>query len=196
MTRTKPNLDLSTAQVSQQLKHSTLIQIVHTFCLLFCCFGTGQVYLYPITKYLYKPCLYLTHWGRVTYICVSKQTSIGSDNGLSPSRRLAVIWTNAGILLIGHLGTNFSEISIEIHIPSFKKMHLKMSSGKWRPFCLGLNVLTVPHLHGPWSHASDRWHTWRSVIKAQTCSLSPHFEANDMLLHQYFTFLLFKHSNQ
>ena len=43
--------------------------------------------------------------------------------------------TNDGILLIGPLGTNFSEISIEIHILAFKKMHLKMSSGKWRPFC-------------------------------------------------------------
>ena len=48
---------------------------------------------------------------------------------------------NAGILLIGPLGTNFSEILIEIHTFSFKKMHLKMSSGKSRPFCLGLNVL-------------------------------------------------------
>ena len=49
--------------------------------------------------------------------------------------------TNAGILLIGTLGTNFSEILVEIHTFSFKNIHLKMSSGKWRPFCLGLNVL-------------------------------------------------------
>ena len=27
----------------------------------------------------------LTHWGRVTHICVSKLTIIGSDNGLSPA---------------------------------------------------------------------------------------------------------------
>ena len=46
----------------------------------------------------------LTHWGRVTHICVSKQTIIGSDNGLSPGRRQAIIWTNAGILLIRTLG--------------------------------------------------------------------------------------------
>ena len=38
---------------------------------------------------------YLTHWGRVTHICVSKLTIIGSDNGLSPDRRQAIIWTNA-----------------------------------------------------------------------------------------------------
>ena len=85
--------------------------------------------------------LNLTHWGRATHICVSKLTVIGSDNGLSPGRRHAIICTNAGILLIGPLGTNFNEIFIEIHTFSFKKIHLKMSSGKWRPFCLGLNVL-------------------------------------------------------
>ena len=72
----------------------------------------------------------LTHWGRVTHICVSKLTIIGSDNGLPPDRRRAIIWTNAGILLIGPLGTNLSETLIEIHAFSFKKMHLKTSSGK------------------------------------------------------------------
>ena len=82
-----------------------------------------------------------THWGRVTHICVSKLTIIDSDNGLSHDRRQAIIWTNAGILLIAPMGTNFSEFLIEIHAFAFKKMHLKMSSGKWRPFCLGLNVL-------------------------------------------------------
>ena len=77
----------------------------------------------------------------MTHICVGKLTILGSDNGLSPGRRQAIIWTNAGILLIGPLGTNFSEILIGILTFSFKKMRLKMSSVKWRPFCLGLNVL-------------------------------------------------------
>ena len=85
----------------------------------------------------------LTHWGRVTHICVSKLTIIGSDNGLSPGRRQAINWTNAGILLIRTLGTNFSETLSEIRAFSFNKMHLKISSAKWRPFCLGLNVLAV-----------------------------------------------------
>ena len=78
----------------------------------------------------------------MTHICVGKLTNIGSDNGLSPGRRQAFIWTNAGILLIGPLGTNFSEFLIIIHTFSFNKMQLKMSSAKWRPFCLGLNVLS------------------------------------------------------
>ena len=67
-------------------------------------------------------------------------TIIGLDNGLSPVRHQSIILTNAGILINGPLGTNFSEILITIHIFSFTKMHLKMS-GKWRPFCLTLNVL-------------------------------------------------------
>ena len=46
------------------------------------------------------------------------------------------------ILLLGPGGINFSEILIEIHIFSFRKMHFKISSGKWRPLCFGLNVLT------------------------------------------------------
>ena len=85
----------------------------------------------------------LIHWDWVMHICVGNQTIIGSDNGLSPDRRQAIIWTNAGILLIRPLGTNFSEILIEIYTLSFKKIHLKMSSRKWRPLCLGLNVLSM-----------------------------------------------------
>ena len=85
----------------------------------------------------------LTHWGRVTHICVGNLTIIGSDNGLSPGWRKAIIWTNAGVLLIGLLGTHFSEILIEIHTFSFIKMHLKMSSAKWRPSCTGLKVLNT-----------------------------------------------------
>ena len=75
-----------------------------------------------------------THWGRVTHICVGKLTIIGSDNGLSPGRRQAITLTSAGILLIGPLGTNFSEILIGIQTLSFNKIHLKMSSAKWRLF--------------------------------------------------------------
>ena len=66
---------------------------------------------------------------------------IGSDNGLSPERRKAIIWTNAGILSIEPSGTNCTEILIDIPTFPFKKMHLRMSPGKWQPFCLGLNVL-------------------------------------------------------
>ena len=76
-------------------------------------------------------------------ICVSNLTIIGSDNGLSPGRRQAITWTNAGLLLITPWGTNFSEILIGILTSSFKKMRLKVSSANRQPFYLGLNVLTL-----------------------------------------------------
>ena len=83
----------------------------------------------------------LTHWGWVMHIYIRKLSIVGSDNGLSPGWRQAITWTNAGILLIGTLGINISEILIKIHTFSLKKTHFKMSSGKWRPSCLSLNVL-------------------------------------------------------
>ena len=84
----------------------------------------------------------------MTHICVGKITIIVSDNGLSPERRQAIILTNAGVLLIGPLGTNFSDILTGIQTFSFKKIHLKMSSAKWRPFRLGLCVLAkAPRLY-------------------------------------------------
>ena len=60
------------------------------------------------------------------HICVGNLTIIGSDNGLSPARLQAIIWTSAGIFLIEPLGTDFSEILIGIQTFSFKKMRLKM----------------------------------------------------------------------
>ena len=81
----------------------------------------------------------------MTHICVGKLTNIDSDNGLSPGWRQAIIWTNAGISLIGPLETNFSEILIGVQTFSFKKMHLKVLSAKWRPFCLGFNKLMMSY---------------------------------------------------
>ena len=89
-----------------------------------------------------------TRWGRLTHICVGNLSIIGSDNGLSPGRRQAIIWTNAGILFIGPLGTNFNEILLGIKIFSINAMQLKMSSAKWRQFCLGLNELNPRDLTG------------------------------------------------
>ena len=86
----------------------------------------------------------LTHWSRVTHICINELTIIGSDNGLSPGRRRrqAIIWTNDGILLIGTWGAKKNRaILIKLHTFSFTKMRLKMSSRKRRPFCFNFNVL-------------------------------------------------------
>ena len=104
-----------------------------------------KIYLsYPMAVFVA-----LTHRGRVTHVCVGNLTIIGSDNGLSPGRRRAITWTNVGILLIGPLGTNFSEMLIEIHTFSFKKIHWKMAAILSRPQCVNslrqndTNIITI-----------------------------------------------------
>ena len=84
----------------------------------------------------------LTHWGRLTHICINNLTIFGTGNSLLRGWCQAIIWTNAEILSIKPQGTNFREILCEIHTFSFNKMHSKRTSAKWWPFCLGLNVLT------------------------------------------------------
>ena len=59
------------------------------------------------------------------YASVNK-VIIGSDNGLSPIWCQAIIWANNGLLSVGPLGTNSSEMLIEIPIFSYKKMNLEM----------------------------------------------------------------------
>ena len=80
----------------------------------------------------------LTHWGRVTHICVSELTIIGSDNGLSPGRRQAIIWNNVGILLIGPLGTNF------IQENAFESVVCEMRAMLSRPQCVNSEVVGTP----------------------------------------------------
>ena len=57
----------------------------------------------------------LFHWGRMTHLCVINLTITDLDNGLSPGRHRVIIWTSAGIMLIGLLGANFSEILIGLN---------------------------------------------------------------------------------
>ena len=70
-------------------------------------------------------------------------------------RRQAIIWTNARILLIGPLGTNFIEIFIGIQTFSFKK---------WRPFCLGPNVLLYPPATQGFHLQSIQWDTDSTAV--------------------------------
>ena len=83
----------------------------------------------------------ITDWGRVTHICISKWTIIGSDNGFvtwsASSHYLNQCWN-----IINFTLKNRFQWLIKIHIFSFKKMHLKMLSAEWHLFCLGLNVIT------------------------------------------------------
>ena len=114
----------------------------------------------------------LTHWGRVTHICISKLSIIGSDNGLSPGRCKAITWTNAGILLIGSLGTKLNEILIEINKFSFKKIHFKQSFGKWQPFCLRLDVLITHATYKTTPHPSNYKRSLVSIQEKIYCTVT------------------------
>ena len=76
----------------------------------------------------------LTHWGRVYIHHYNRPLLV--QKTVRCLRLHAIIWIKAGILSIGPLGTNFSEILFTIQTFSLKKMHLKMSSVKWQLFCL------------------------------------------------------------
>ena len=67
----------------------------------------------------------LTHLPLVPHIYVNG-VSIDSGNGLSPVRRQAITWTNPGVLRIGLMRINFSEIRIGILPFPVKKMHLEI----------------------------------------------------------------------
>ena len=53
-----------------------------------------------------------------------------------PEQRQAIFWTNTGMLLIGPLGTNFSEILIEIQTLFLNIIRLKMPSANIGHFVL------------------------------------------------------------
>ena len=119
-----------------------------------------QAVLYNIWSHCSHGRLYIVLWHlHIVYQLIEaewriyasvKHTNIASDNGLSPVRRQAIISTNADISSIRPWGTYFGDILVKIQNISFKELHLNMSSAKWRPFCIGLNVLTpqqpVPNL--------------------------------------------------
>ena len=121
----------------------------------------------------------------MTHICVKEHVNIGSDNDLSPDRCQAIVWINAPILSIRPKGTYFYEILFEIQKFSFMEIHLnidwlilylripekhglsswspKMSSGKWRPFCLSLNVLKASVFVSTKAEYEEEAISWEAV---------------------------------
>ena len=84
----------------------------------------------------------------MTYICVSGITIIGSDNGLSPGRRQAIIWSNAGILLIEALEkklqwNSYRNYSIFIQENALECVVCEMTTILSRPQCVKPNCTVV-----------------------------------------------------
>ena len=70
----------------------------------------------------------------------------GSNNALLPVRHIAIICTNADILFTRSPGTYFNESLFQIQPFALKQMHLKMSSAKYRPSRIGLNIFEWKHM--------------------------------------------------
>ena len=110
-----------------------------------------------------------------------RRVNIGSNNGLLPGRRQAIIWTNAGILSIESLETNFSEFFVKNQTFSFKKMCLKMSSVKWQPSCPGEDE----------SNSSQPCHRWStavmngSLFSKRQCVLKPEHSYNLITMNNW-----------
>ena len=91
----------------------------------------------------------------MTHTCICKLTIIGSYNGVSPEQRKAIIWQNAGIWLTGPLGTNFSEILIEIQ--TFECIVCELAAILFRPLYVNDDWLIQENMDvsvGGWV-----WHT-------------------------------------
>ena len=124
----------------------------------------------------------LTHWGRVTHICISRLTITGSDNGLSPGRRQAIIWTNAGILLIGPIRNKLQwkfnrNSNIFIHENAFESVVCEMAAILSRPQCDNgvIRMWEAPCHHHP---LSQKW-CWQNWLhnELSKCQLkSCHFD--------------------
>ena len=141
--------------VSTHQAISGQFKIVHKGMHIFCNLSPDVIHTMASEIQHISVHLVLTQWGRVT-ICVSKLAIIGSDNGLSPGRRQGIIWTNAGILLIGPLGTNFSEILIEIDVFSkwIWKCRLRNVVHLSRPQCVNSHPRAIPFTQIPSSFLS------------------------------------------
>ena len=108
----------------QTTKQTKALNNSYIYINISCKCDTNRAGHFTLDAYASRPVACLTHWCRVAHICANKLNTIGSDNGLAPGRRQVIIRTNAGMWLIGPLaclGTNFSEILIEIHLFSFKE---------------------------------------------------------------------------
>ena len=68
----------------------------------------------------------LVPFGRMPSICVSKLTIIISDNGLSPGRRQAIIWTNACWSIVNWTPRNKIHVAPEKCGGNFTSLYFKV----------------------------------------------------------------------
>ena len=135
----------------------------------------------PINKQIFL--LLLTHWGRLTHICISELTIIGSDNGLSPRRRQTIIWNNVNWTLRNKLQWNFNRNSnIFIQENALEHVVCEMASILSRPQCVNVGNIgfLLDTLHRNICHSS--LYNVQSRMKCLSSSITLHLEHSLLLL--------------
>ena len=123
---------LTTSSVTLVLNWPTLLLVILILRILNHCYWDNDI-IKKSSRNL-EAFAVLTHWGRMYIHQYNRPPLVQKMAGWL--RFHAIIWIKAGILSIGPLWTNFSEILFTIQTFSLKNMHLKMSSVKWQLFCL------------------------------------------------------------
>ena len=96
---------------------------------------------------------------------------IGSRNQLRPARCQVIIISNVNFVSTGSVRTNCSEILIYMQQLSHTKMDLNISSAKWGPCGLGLDVISKPRkLYQSGTTTSIRW--WRFQMETLSALLT------------------------
>ena len=102
--------------------------------------------------------LLLSPYGRI--YASEYRVGIGSDNGLAPNRRHAIILTNAGLLSFEPLGTNFCEILIKIQIQIQIQIFYWLTK-RDRLYQKYKQKLKHTRIHKKKQENDTKWKTWR-----------------------------------
>ena len=123
-------------------KSDTFMWVVYFLWILWklSAFVWGYRAIFWFNWHIQNTTIWLTHWDRVTHICVGKLIIIVSDNGLLPARRQAVIWHNIRDIVNWTLGNklqwNFNRNSnIFIQENAFESVICEMASILYQPQC-------------------------------------------------------------
>ena len=106
---------------------------------------------YPRKIYKFNP-------SRLSDAYMHQKTIIGLENGLSPRRHQAIIWTNAGVLIIGPFGTKFQwniyrNVYIFWQYDVFENVVWKMAAILSRTQCV--KSFSITWGNRKWSHANS-----------------------------------------
>ena len=133
----------------------------------------------PITSifFIMSTLQFHSHW------CVRKPCMPSLD-GMSPVRHQVIIWTNAGLLLIGTFGTScIWKVKFQSKYNNFHSWNEFKISSKWRVFCSSCNVVTLCQV--PFGYVNQvvcsRWEHKEQLL---TTTATTHFFTNESSINR------------